>query len=346
MSVQAMSWAMDEAPTMDKSERIVLMYMADTADKYGCNSFQSASTIAKRSRYGVSTIRAAIGRLKRKGLIREGDQRRLAWMPNGQRPVVYDLALDVTWDTVEAQESTTVETKPEKTDTPPVSGGDSEQAVAVARETTPPESGPLQKPDPSRKPTLTPPETGPKPNKNRYITPPPTEVSPSPGETHPKTTPKRHELPPDWTPSPEARQLARKLDVNLTRAEANFRLWALENHRRLRDWDARFLRWLNGDAKPATSQPTQSEPAKPTPTPARHTSGTHRHTPGCQHVTTLIRPVEHLFSTDRIQGRFGSSQLSQARQYLADQLNEGLEPQEALAVLLGRRAPDELEQIA
>ncbi|OXN01631.1 helix-turn-helix domain-containing protein [Bifidobacterium vansinderenii] len=344
MSVQAMSWAMDEAPTKDKAERIVLIYMADVADKYGRNSFQSAATIAKRSRYGITAVRTAIKGLKAKGLIREGDQRRIGWMPNGQRPVVYDLDLDVTWDTVEAQEPTTVEPETTKNDTPPESGGVSKPAVGRTRKTTPPESGPLQKSDPSRKPVLTPPESGPKPNKNRYITPPPTEVSPTRGETHPKTkNPKRHELPTDWTPSPEARQLARQLGVNLNRSEASFRLWALENHRRLRDWDARFLRWIHGDAKPAA---TPDQQQKPTPVPARHQNSEHKHTAGCEHVSDLIRPIEHRFSTDRVGGRFGSSPRSQARQLAADMLNEGRDPVEIRGVLTGRLAPDELMQIA
>lgn len=98
MSLQAMTWAMDQAPVTDKAARLVLIYMADVSDKQGRHSYQSVGTLCKRSRYSEATVRRAIGKLRSSGLIREGDQSRAGHLPNGQRPVVYDLCMSLTWE--------------------------------------------------------------------------------------------------------------------------------------------------------------------------------------------------------------------------------------------------------
>ncbi|MBW3088805.1 hypothetical protein KIH77_08725 [Bifidobacterium sp. 82T24] len=146
----------------------------------------------------------------------------------------------------------------------------------------------------------------------------------------------------EWKPNPDAQQLADECGLDLQREADKFRDRCLAEGKTPKNPDAAFRNWLRrGKELNIACNPNP----KPTPTPPRHVEPPHRHSAGCEHVTAIIKPIEHRFSTENTHG-FGSSQRSQARQRLADMLNEGVDPQTAVDRLLGRVAPDELDQVA
>jgi len=69
MSLRASLWALDEAPTDDKSEVLVLLALADDADDTGGSCYPSLERIAARARMSVSGARRALQRLEAAGLV-------------------------------------------------------------------------------------------------------------------------------------------------------------------------------------------------------------------------------------------------------------------------------------
>lgn len=63
-------------------------------DDDGLKARPSQRRLAHYARKHERTIRRDLAELERLGLIRRGDQRRVAYLPPDRRPVVYDLALD------------------------------------------------------------------------------------------------------------------------------------------------------------------------------------------------------------------------------------------------------------
>ena len=69
MSLRAVLWALDAAPTDDKSEVLVLVALADDADDTGGSCWPSLERIAARARMSVSGARRAVQRLEQAELI-------------------------------------------------------------------------------------------------------------------------------------------------------------------------------------------------------------------------------------------------------------------------------------
>jgi hypothetical protein len=94
MSVEAMAWALNEAPEVPPSCVAVLVGLANHAHANGRGAFPSQERLAHYARKSARSIRSDLATLERLGLIRRGDQRHTAFIPVDRRPVVWDLALE------------------------------------------------------------------------------------------------------------------------------------------------------------------------------------------------------------------------------------------------------------
>lgn len=151
-------------------------------------------------------------------------------------------------------------------------------------------------------------------------------IAPQGATTKNKTQP-RTPIPPDWQPDEAARTLASEYNIDIEKSAEKFRLWAEAKGGRLADWDKRFRLWLIGEHQYARGQPAKT----PTPTPDKHVSKPHHHSPGCEHVAALLKPYD--LSHKNLNG-FGSSPWIQAASTLADQLNQGIDTTQALQTAL------------
>lgn len=93
MSVEAMTWVLNEAPELPPELFAVLMGYANHASGDGSGAYPSHDTIAKYSRKGVRQVRKDIARLVLLGLLKPGDQRLVSHIRADRRPVVYDLPI-------------------------------------------------------------------------------------------------------------------------------------------------------------------------------------------------------------------------------------------------------------
>jgi hypothetical protein len=75
-----------------------------------------------------------------------------------------------------------------------------------------------------------------------------------------------------------ARIYAAEHGIDLIAALEKFRLWAMSDQRRCRNWDSRFLLWLHNE-----------KPMQPTGLALERPQAVHTHTFGCIHVLRLLR---------------------------------------------------------
>ena len=97
MSLDAMLWALKEAPVSDPTEALILVALADAANSDGTAAFPSRNTIAEWARCSVPTVARRLKALEGRGLIERGDQNLVAILtkiPPDRRPVVWNLRLD------------------------------------------------------------------------------------------------------------------------------------------------------------------------------------------------------------------------------------------------------------
>lgn len=94
MSLQAMLWALNDAPTADPTHVLVLVALADRASDDGTDAYPSQKNIAWRARVSTRTVRRVLSALEQEGLIRRGDQSRTAQWKTPFRPTVWDLAIE------------------------------------------------------------------------------------------------------------------------------------------------------------------------------------------------------------------------------------------------------------
>ncbi|SFI69985.1 Helix-turn-helix domain-containing protein [Pseudomonas guineae] len=95
MSVQAMTWALEQRVVTTPSARHVLLCLANYADKNGKAAFPSANSLSEDTGLSVRTIRTALEALREAGVISLGNQAIAAAYidRHDRRPVVYDLAM-------------------------------------------------------------------------------------------------------------------------------------------------------------------------------------------------------------------------------------------------------------
>lgn len=94
MSIQAMTWALEEAPDVPAQLVSTLIALANHAGRDGSACYPSQETIAKYTRKTVRQVRRDLDKLVELQLIRPGDQRHVAHFRPDHRPLVWDLAMD------------------------------------------------------------------------------------------------------------------------------------------------------------------------------------------------------------------------------------------------------------
>ncbi|WP_298187792.1 helix-turn-helix domain-containing protein [uncultured Pseudomonas sp.] len=95
MSVQAMTWALEQTLVKTPTARHVLLCLANYADKHGHAAFPSANSLSADTGLSVRTVRSALEHLREVGAIAPGNQAIAAAYidRHDRRPVVYDLAM-------------------------------------------------------------------------------------------------------------------------------------------------------------------------------------------------------------------------------------------------------------
>lgn len=96
MSIPAIVWALKVAPVSDPTQALVLVALAETAKPDGTEARAAQATYANWARSSERTLRRHLRALEMAGLIRRGDQSLVAHLRPDRRPVVWDLALEVT----------------------------------------------------------------------------------------------------------------------------------------------------------------------------------------------------------------------------------------------------------
>lgn len=95
MSVEAISWVLNDAPDVPAQLVSTLIGIANHAGPDGRNAYPSQKTLAKYVRKDERTVRRDLAKLESLRLIRRGDQRIVEHLPKDRRPVVYDLGMDL-----------------------------------------------------------------------------------------------------------------------------------------------------------------------------------------------------------------------------------------------------------
>ncbi|WP_020519360.1 helix-turn-helix domain-containing protein [Catelliglobosispora koreensis] len=101
MSIQAITWTLNNAPNVPPSLVATLLALASHADPNGQNAAPSQARLAHYTRKTSRTIRRDLTTLQHLGLIRRGDQNTVAYLPPDRRPIVWDLAVEQTRPTPE-----------------------------------------------------------------------------------------------------------------------------------------------------------------------------------------------------------------------------------------------------
>ena len=96
MSVQSMSWALEQNDILDATARHVLLCLANYADKNGRGAFPSANSLSADTGLSLRTVRYKLDHLLEIGAIRLGNQVIAAAYidRHDRRPVVYDLCIE------------------------------------------------------------------------------------------------------------------------------------------------------------------------------------------------------------------------------------------------------------
>ena len=88
MSIEAVSWALNTKRVATPMQRLVLIAVANHADKRGQSAWPSQETLAEYCCCSSRTIRRQLSELEESGIIRRGDQRLVSHFRGGYRPVV------------------------------------------------------------------------------------------------------------------------------------------------------------------------------------------------------------------------------------------------------------------
>ena len=94
MSLEAISWALTQAPDVPPECVSLLVGLANHADSLGRGAYAGQKLLASYARKTDRSARNDLAKLLSIGLIRHGDQKLAAHIPADCRPVVYDLALE------------------------------------------------------------------------------------------------------------------------------------------------------------------------------------------------------------------------------------------------------------
>lgn len=107
MTVKVMAWVLEECDVDDPIARLILIGLANHGHDDGTEARPSAKTLANYARCSKRTVFRKLKDMEALGVIRRGDQDAVAHIPAQWRPVVYDINLDWTSDTVTSVPSDT-----------------------------------------------------------------------------------------------------------------------------------------------------------------------------------------------------------------------------------------------
>lgn len=95
MSVEAMSWALNQQLIDDPGARFVLVGLANHADAEGCHAFPSLETLARYSGMSTRNVRRKIRMLEEAGLIEPGNEAIVAAHITrmDRRPQIYNMKM-------------------------------------------------------------------------------------------------------------------------------------------------------------------------------------------------------------------------------------------------------------
>lgn len=96
MSLQSVVWAIEDAPDVPPQLVSTLIAIANHAGRDGTAAYPSTETVAHYTRKSKRQAQRDIDALEERGLIRRGDQRFVLHLRPDQRPVVWDLAMELT----------------------------------------------------------------------------------------------------------------------------------------------------------------------------------------------------------------------------------------------------------
>lgn len=313
MSLRALTWAIYEigSTLKDASAYRVLLILADNANDEGKGAYPSASTIAEETGMSLRTVRNKLNDLEAAGIIMRGDQALADYLPANRRSVVWDLDLDNNRRAESAPQHTpaTTTTRGAKsapqTDGPDVQQGCNRGATDVQQGCSLSAHNPLNPINP-----INPREAA-------------REHDPDTDTTQPTS---REQALADWAPNSEHEALANSAHADLDAEADKFRCKQLADGHIAKNIDAAFTLWLRRGIEGGYLTRRTNRPSDTT-----HTPEPHRHTLGCEHVLDLLTPYEQLFDHE---GSRGSNPWISARSRLADLLNQGANPDVALADIL------------
>jgi hypothetical protein len=96
MSVEVMTWVLEDAPDFPPHLLGVLMGLANKADKDGRGAWPGQATLAQWAKKTDRAARNDLTQLEELGLIRRGDQSLVSHIVGDERPVVWDIAMERT----------------------------------------------------------------------------------------------------------------------------------------------------------------------------------------------------------------------------------------------------------
>lgn len=319
MSVELIARAKRTRLDGDSTTKLVLIVLADYANAEGM-AWPSVDTLTSEVEKSERTVQNSLRKLERLGLIRRGDQSYARRYRADRRPVVYEMLPNGAQPTAPREPHDEVQ---------PIAP---RMTIHGAQSVAPRQSHGVQYSDATGCSPAT--ERGAAHCTQTVIEPP---IEPRETRARGKST-----LQPigAWVPDGTLRALARSLGLDCDLEFEKFHDSCLSTDRTSADWPASYRNWLRRGRELGLDKLH----AKPTPVPDAHVRPPHRHTPGCEHVTTLIHPHEWRLSAENVDG-FGTSPLLKAKQALADRLNQGMDPSAALADM-GLTDSDELEDVA
>jgi hypothetical protein len=94
LSIQAITWAIEDAPDVPPHLVGTLIGLANHADRDGRGAYPSQETLTHYNRKAPRQTKRDLDDLQSRGLIRQGDQRFVAHYRPDRRPIVWDLALE------------------------------------------------------------------------------------------------------------------------------------------------------------------------------------------------------------------------------------------------------------
>lgn len=95
MSIQAIAWAIEDAPDVPAQCVAVLVALANRANEDGRDAYPSVDRLAHAARKSERSVQRDLDTLESLKLIRKGDQRAVFRFRPDRRPTVWDLAMEL-----------------------------------------------------------------------------------------------------------------------------------------------------------------------------------------------------------------------------------------------------------